>query len=291
LVLKARRSGSEMIINENYNKNQWEEKLKHLTCHVLSVMTSQVSPPAILSKILDEEDSSKAASSFIDMKQILLSMIATFSYEKVLMEKTKAILISDLNDQLGQLAGTAIRSLAPLDDACSLTGRPWASVGESDSIVVFQCGHAYLTSALTAAYGRADSAWGSFRCCICCASSAEEYQEETRVLRGRTRRVSNYFSWCPQDNPHPPVPPSPVRTLSSGLFGAESAPRSDGHLDAAQVAALHNWKDIYRTSDWVKTGQRRDNKRFEKESKPETNIFRKDGFALKLKPPPVPPTD
>merc|ERR1719431_1010940 len=133
-----------------------EDRLKSLTCHVLNAMMTYVSPPSILTKIINDNNalsgvrgrSSSGVHSFVDMKHLLLSMLETFSYEKVLLSKTKNVLVKDLNARLGQLAAVSARALIPSDEACALTGRSWNSVGEKDSIVVFQCGHAYLTSAL-----------------------------------------------------------------------------------------------------------------------------------------------
>ena len=87
-------------------------------------MMTYVSPPAILTKIINDNavlsggkdagGGSSGVQSFVDMKQLLLSMLETFSYETVLLTKTKSVLIHDLNDRLGQLAACASRALSPL---------------------------------------------------------------------------------------------------------------------------------------------------------------------------------
>ena len=97
-----------------------DDALKSLTCHTLNAMMTYVSPPAILTKIINDNavlsggkdagGGSSGVQSFVDMKQLLLSMLETFSYETVLLTKTKSVLIHDLNDRLGQLAACASRA-------------------------------------------------------------------------------------------------------------------------------------------------------------------------------------
>ena len=67
---------------------------KSWTCHVLNAMMTYVRPPAILTKIINDNaaflsssdggEGGGGAHAYVDMKQLLLSMLETFSYEKVL---------------------------------------------------------------------------------------------------------------------------------------------------------------------------------------------------------------
>ena len=261
--------------------------------------------------------------------------------------------MKDLNDRLGQLAAVSARALIPSDEACALTGRSWNSVGEKDSIVVFQCGHAYLTSALMDAsagggeetssrresfsaddfvVGGSSAENNALRCYMCSVSGGGGGGTESRSgtvssiddigaersKRGRTRRISNFFSWYAPLNQNPPswrernsenancdnVGASGGGGGGGGGGSGGGGERSGGvgHLDAAQDDAVRLWKSTFRTPDRLGMLRRlessgkcvADNPFDEFRSsmeRTEQSIFRKNNFSLRLKPKPILPVD
>lgn len=277
-----------------------DDAFKSLTCQVVNSMMSYVSPPAILSQIVN--DASFAADS-LDMKQLLISMLETFSYEKVLLSKTYNVLVQDLNDQWGQLAAVSSKGVSPLGTRCSLTGKAWTAVPEDESLIVFQCGHGYWTSALTSAGGHSSSSgssWGFYKCFICRVSGDSEEETPDASKSGRTRRISSYVAIMPPARP-PSQGASSGQPKDQDVFhpGAETetCPDSKGHLDAAQISAMNVWKSFYRTPARLQMlggseGASESNPFRDAKAKDENqkSIFHRDIYTLQLKPKPLSPS-
>ncbi|XP_065176622.1 vacuolar protein sorting-associated protein 8 homolog [Sycon ciliatum] len=138
--------------------------LKELTSHVLNSMMGYVPLPAILKQILS--DPSTSSGSFGELKDLMMGMVETYSYEQTLLTTTNRLLAGDINGSISVLKRVKEKGLAPRSAVCSDCGRRlWesntaavaagrssspavaatvgGSVKDKDDIYVFSCGHSY----------------------------------------------------------------------------------------------------------------------------------------------------
>uniref|UniRef100_A0A8C4QHW8 Uncharacterized protein n=1 Tax=Eptatretus burgeri TaxID=7764 RepID=A0A8C4QHW8_EPTBU len=97
------------------------EELKGLTREVINSMAGFIAIPSILLRLL--QDPAYSASKFGEVKDLMLTMLDTFNYEKTLLSTTTDLIRHDLHWALSQLRGAAARGLHPRGEACGLCGQ------------------------------------------------------------------------------------------------------------------------------------------------------------------------
>lgn len=137
--------------------------LKELTSHVLNSMMGYVPLPAILKQILS--DPTTSSGSFGELKDLMMGMVETYSYEQTLLTTTNRLLAGDINSSITVLKRVKEKGIAPRSATCSDCGRRlWQSSAattssnrspspvpailasaskDKDDVYVFSCGHSY----------------------------------------------------------------------------------------------------------------------------------------------------
>uniref|UniRef100_A0A3Q3LW36 VPS8 subunit of CORVET complex n=1 Tax=Mastacembelus armatus TaxID=205130 RepID=A0A3Q3LW36_9TELE len=116
--------------------------LKELTMEVLNCMSSIISLPAIIQRILQDPVYGKGK--LAEIQGLILGMLDTFNYEQTLLETTTTLLNHDLHWSLAHLRAAVTRGLHPRQDYCHICLQPYRRRQNSDEeIIVFSCGHLY----------------------------------------------------------------------------------------------------------------------------------------------------
>uniref|UniRef100_A0A7N9AKL8 VPS8 subunit of CORVET complex n=1 Tax=Mastacembelus armatus TaxID=205130 RepID=A0A7N9AKL8_9TELE len=116
--------------------------LEVLTMEVLNCMSSIISLPAIIQRILQDPVYGKGK--LAEIQGLILGMLDTFNYEQTLLETTTTLLNHDLHWSLAHLRAAVTRGLHPRQDYCHICLQPYRRRQNSDEeIIVFSCGHLY----------------------------------------------------------------------------------------------------------------------------------------------------
>uniref|UniRef100_UPI00358DF74C vacuolar protein sorting-associated protein 8 homolog isoform X2 n=1 Tax=Myxine glutinosa TaxID=7769 RepID=UPI00358DF74C len=143
-------------------------------------MAGFIAIPSILLRLL--QDPAYSTSKFGEVKDLMLTMLETFNYEKTLLSTTTDLIRHDLHWALSQLRGTAARGLHPRGEACCLCGQAFRHrhrpTGDR-KLIVFGCGHGYHADCLAGAMRAGSCTPGahltsipSMNCYLCHASQA-----------------------------------------------------------------------------------------------------------------------
>ncbi|VDI47973.1 vacuolar protein sorting-associated protein 8 [Mytilus galloprovincialis] len=112
-----------------------------LTHHILNSMMGYIALPAILQKIM--QDPAYNTGKFGEVRELILGMLETYNYEQTLMKTCKNLLNHDIHVHLKSLTSAAVRGYIPRGDNCNLCNKLFINQNETDSVVVFRCGHSY----------------------------------------------------------------------------------------------------------------------------------------------------
>ncbi|TRY92741.1 hypothetical protein DNTS_024828 [Danionella cerebrum] len=165
------------------------EALKELSMKVLNSMSTFISPPAIIQRILQDPVYGKGK--LADIQGLILGMLETFNYEQTLLETTTNLLNSDLHWSLSHLRKTVSKGLHPRQDHCNICLQQYRRRQESnDEIIIFSCGHLYHCQCLerkeVGVVGERQCSWSCYKC----TSSQGSHQVERSKLNSRTRSAS-----------------------------------------------------------------------------------------------------
>ncbi|XP_056903532.1 vacuolar protein sorting-associated protein 8 homolog isoform X2 [Takifugu flavidus] len=133
------------------------EVLKELTMKVLNRMSSFISLPAIIQRILQDPVYGKGK--LAEIQSLILGMLDTFNYEQTLLETTTSLLNHDLHWSLAHLRAAVTRGIHPRQDCCNICLQQYKrrqDAAAADEIIVFSCGHLYHLQCLQ----QKDSGWG-----------------------------------------------------------------------------------------------------------------------------------
>ncbi|CAL1577769.1 unnamed protein product [Knipowitschia caucasica] len=123
------------------------EVLKELTMSVLNSMSSFISLPAIIQRIL--QDPVYGRGKLAEIQGLILGMLDTFNYEQTLLETTTSLLNHDLHWSLAHLHSSVKRGLHPRQDSCIICLQQYKRKQDStEEIIVFSCGHLYHVQCL-----------------------------------------------------------------------------------------------------------------------------------------------
>ncbi|XP_060896556.1 vacuolar protein sorting-associated protein 8 homolog isoform X1 [Labrus mixtus] len=118
------------------------EVLRELTMKVLNCMSSFISLPAIIQRIL--QDPVYGTGKLAEIQGLILSMLDTFNYEQTLLETTTSLLNQDLHWSLAHLHAAVTKGLHPRQDYCYICFQQYKRRQDSvEEIIVFSCGHLY----------------------------------------------------------------------------------------------------------------------------------------------------
>uniref|UniRef100_UPI0037E89112 vacuolar protein sorting-associated protein 8 homolog n=1 Tax=Semicossyphus pulcher TaxID=241346 RepID=UPI0037E89112 len=131
------------------------EVLRELTMKVLNCMSSFISLPAIIQRIL--QDPVYGTGKLAEIQSLILGMLDTFNYEQTLLETTTSLLNHDLHWSLAHLHAAVTKGLHPRQDYCYICLQQYKRRQDSvDEIIVFSCGHLYHFQCLL----QKDCGWG-----------------------------------------------------------------------------------------------------------------------------------
>uniref|UniRef100_A0A665VKR6 VPS8 subunit of CORVET complex n=1 Tax=Echeneis naucrates TaxID=173247 RepID=A0A665VKR6_ECHNA len=121
--------------------------LKELTMKVLNCMSSFISLPAIIQRIL--QDPVYGTGKLAELQGLILGMMDSFNYEQILLETTTNLLNHDLHWSLAHLRAAVTRGLHPRQDYCNICLQQYKRRQDSvEEIIVFICGHLYHVQCL-----------------------------------------------------------------------------------------------------------------------------------------------
>ncbi|XP_053731744.1 vacuolar protein sorting-associated protein 8 homolog [Synchiropus splendidus] len=167
------------------NTKHTSEALKELTMKVLNNMSSFISLPAIIQRILKDPVYSKAKLS--EIQDLILGMLDTFNYEQTLLETTTSLLNHDLHWSLAHLRAAVTKGLHPRQDYCNICLQQYKKKQESiEEVIVFRCGHPYHSQCLQqkVCESTQEPQWSCFKC------SSSEGRAGPATLP-RTRRTNS----------------------------------------------------------------------------------------------------
>lgn len=124
---------------------------KELTNQVLMPMTSYISMPVVLQKVM--QDQTYSSGKFGEVKGMVLGMLDNYNYEMTLLETTTNLLGADLHGQYYQQKKILNKAYSPLVNTCELCSRDFTSIKKGKEMVLFHCRHAYHQSCLEGTVG------------------------------------------------------------------------------------------------------------------------------------------
>uniref|UniRef100_A0A8C3AHI5 Vacuolar protein sorting-associated protein 8 homolog n=1 Tax=Cyclopterus lumpus TaxID=8103 RepID=A0A8C3AHI5_CYCLU len=168
------------------------EVLKELTMKVLNCMSSFISLPAIIQRILQDPVYGKGK--LAEIQGLILGMLDTFNYEQTLLETTTSLLNHDLHWSLAHLRAAVTRGLHPRQDYCNICLQQYKRRQDSaEEIIVFSCGHLYHQQCLQ----QKDSGWGvtselpqRWSCYKCSSSQGGRGGPSTEPKRDRSTSLA-----------------------------------------------------------------------------------------------------
>lgn len=137
---------------------------KDQTRHVLNSMMGYISLPAILQKIM--QDPTYSTGKFGEIKELILGMLDTYSYESTLLKTTNKLLAGDLHSSLSHLKRQSNLGFTPKSFKCAICNRLITDEnvsGQRDNIIVFRCCHVYHSECMAGATGTE----GNWICMLC----------------------------------------------------------------------------------------------------------------------------
>ncbi|XP_070833577.1 vacuolar protein sorting-associated protein 8 homolog [Chaetodon trifascialis] len=168
------------------------EVLKELTMKVLNCMSSFISLPAIIQRILQDPVYGKGK--LAEIQGLILGMLDTFNYEQTLLETTTNLLNHDLHWSLAQLQAAVTKGLHPRQDYCNICLQQYKRRQDSaEEIIVFSCGHLFHFQCLQ----QKDCGWGfaselqqRWSCYKCSSSKGGRGGPSTEPKRGRSTSLA-----------------------------------------------------------------------------------------------------
>uniref|UniRef100_A0A673AWD4 Vacuolar protein sorting-associated protein 8 homolog n=1 Tax=Sphaeramia orbicularis TaxID=375764 RepID=A0A673AWD4_9TELE len=165
--------------------------LKELTMKVLNSMSSFISLPAIIQRIL--QDPVYGRGKLSEIQGLILGMLDTFNYEQTLLETTTSLLNHDLHWSLAHLHAAVTRGLHPRQDHCNICLQQYKRRQDSaEEIIVFSCGHLYHFQCLQ----QKGCGWGvseqqqQWSCYKCSSSQGGRAMPTTELKRGRSTSLA-----------------------------------------------------------------------------------------------------
>ncbi|KAL6101432.1 vps8 [Pungitius sinensis] len=174
------------------NDDHTFEVLKELTMKVLNCMSSFISLPAIIQRILQDPVYGKGK--LAEIQGLILGMLDTFNYEQTLLETTTSLLNHDLHWSLAHLRAAVTRGLHPRQDFCNICLQQYKRrLDSAEEIIVFSCGHLYHYQCLQ----QKDSGWGltpelprRWSCYKCSSSQGGRGGPSTEPKRSRSTSLA-----------------------------------------------------------------------------------------------------
>nr|XP_020479091.1 vacuolar protein sorting-associated protein 8 homolog [Monopterus albus] len=168
------------------------EVLKELTMKVLNCMSSFISLPAIIQRILQDPVYGKGK--LAEIQGLILGMLDTFNYEQTLLETTTALLNHDLHWSLAHLHAAVTRGLHPRQDYCNICLQQYKRRQNSaEEIIVFSCGHLYHFQCLQqkdCGRGFTSKLQQHWSCYKCSSSQGGRGGHSTEAKRGRNTSLA-----------------------------------------------------------------------------------------------------
>lgn len=177
---------------KGHNAKHTFEVLKELTMKVLNCMSSFISLPAIIQRILQDPVYGKGK--LAEIQGLILGMLDTFNYEQTLLETTTSLLNHDLHWSLAHLRAAVTRGLHPRQDHCNICLQQYKRRQDSaEEIIVFSCGHLYHFQCLQ----QKDCGWGvsselqqRWSCYKCSSSQGGRGGTSNEPKRGRSTSLA-----------------------------------------------------------------------------------------------------
>ncbi|RMX42196.1 hypothetical protein pdam_00017314 [Pocillopora damicornis] len=112
---------------------------KDQTRHVLNSMMGYISLPAILQKIM--QDPTYSTGKFGEIKELILGMLDTYTYESTLLKTTNKLLSGDLHSSLSHLKNQSNHGMTPKSSRCCICHRLYTddtASGQRDDLLIYR---------------------------------------------------------------------------------------------------------------------------------------------------------
>ncbi|PFX22478.1 Vacuolar protein sorting-associated protein 8-like [Stylophora pistillata] len=112
---------------------------KDQTRHVLNSMMGYISLPAILQKIM--QDPTYSTGKFGEIKELILGMLDTYTYESTLLKTTNKLLSGDLHSSLSHLKNQSNQGMTPKSSRCCICHRLYTddtANGQRDDLLIYR---------------------------------------------------------------------------------------------------------------------------------------------------------
>ncbi|XP_015770659.1 PREDICTED: vacuolar protein sorting-associated protein 8 homolog [Acropora digitifera] len=103
---------------------------------------------------------------FGEIKELILGMLDTYSYESTLLKTTNKLLAGDLHSSLSHLKRQSVHGFIPKSFRCAICHRVFIEEfdsGQRDDLIVYRCGHVYHSECMAGTSG----AEGNWICLLC----------------------------------------------------------------------------------------------------------------------------
>ncbi|KAG1714892.1 Vacuolar protein sorting-associated protein 8 [Nymphon striatum] len=117
---------------------------KDVTRYLLNSMMGYISVPSILEKIM--KDPAYSGGKLGEIRDMIMGMLETYSYEQTLLHLTNNLLCSDLHNRLSNLHTIANKGYVSHSNKCSLCHKSFLSAGSQ--VIIFRCGHSFHASCI-----------------------------------------------------------------------------------------------------------------------------------------------
>uniref|UniRef100_A0A3Q3FGA4 VPS8 subunit of CORVET complex n=1 Tax=Labrus bergylta TaxID=56723 RepID=A0A3Q3FGA4_9LABR len=174
------------------------EVLRELTMKVLNCMSSFISLPAIIQRIL--QDPVYGTGKLAEIQGLILSMLDTFNYEQTLLETTTSLLNQDLHWSLAHLHAAVTKGLHPRQDYCYICFQQYKRRQDSvEEIIVFSCGHLYHFQCLqqkdcegAICASELQQSWSCYKCSSSQGGRGGPFAEPKRLPSTSLAQVSGF---------------------------------------------------------------------------------------------------
>uniref|UniRef100_A0A3Q3FGC8 VPS8 subunit of CORVET complex n=1 Tax=Labrus bergylta TaxID=56723 RepID=A0A3Q3FGC8_9LABR len=180
------------------NLYQQQREVLELTMKVLNCMSSFISLPAIIQRIL--QDPVYGTGKLAEIQGLILSMLDTFNYEQTLLETTTSLLNQDLHWSLAHLHAAVTKGLHPRQDYCYICFQQYKRRQDSvEEIIVFSCGHLYHFQCLqqkdcegAICASELQQSWSCYKCSSSQGGRGGPFAEPKRLPSTSLAQVSGF---------------------------------------------------------------------------------------------------
>ncbi|CAL8101722.1 unnamed protein product [Orchesella dallaii] len=172
--------------NKYPHEPEVSSSFNEMTKHLLSSMMGHVSLPTIVEIVMNDPSYQKAT--FAEIRDLVMGMLETCTYEDMMVTLVKRVTESDLHDILKNHVKCLKQGFSSKNKACQICRQSVVSectTAATDSVVLFQCGHSYHYSCCERD--------GITSCILCHVSDPHSSQSRSRDISFNAPNVFHQY--------------------------------------------------------------------------------------------------